>query len=211
MFYDIFLDLCADKGVKPGRAADEMQINRGTVTSWKQNGYLPRGGNLNKLAEYFGVPSDMLLCQPPFDLWEEINADRESFFSSMELDCGMLLLAYAIDLHNPEKAKMTNLVAFLKECVASAKKGPGGWSVVLKGPMAQKNPPSFSKQDERDVARDLERLLTALEHDDALLFDGSPLRDKARTSIMSAVLLGLEAAKTKDSEDAPPPPHTKRT
>ena len=42
MFYDVFEKLCAQKGVKPGRAADEIGISRATVTNWKKNGYNPR-------------------------------------------------------------------------------------------------------------------------------------------------------------------------
>lgn len=42
MFYDVFEKLCTEKGVKPGRAADEIGISRATVTNWKKNGYNPR-------------------------------------------------------------------------------------------------------------------------------------------------------------------------
>lgn len=61
MFYDIFLSLCSGKGVKPGRAADEIGINRGTVTSWKKRGYTPRAEVLQRIADYFGVTVDYLL------------------------------------------------------------------------------------------------------------------------------------------------------
>lgn len=61
MFYDIFLSLCSEKGMKPGRVADEIGINRGTVTSWKKKGYTPRAEVLHKIADYFGVTVDYLL------------------------------------------------------------------------------------------------------------------------------------------------------
>lgn len=41
MFYDVFEKLCTEKGIKPGRAADEIGISRATVTNWKKNGYSP--------------------------------------------------------------------------------------------------------------------------------------------------------------------------
>lgn len=50
MFYDVFEKLCAQKGVKPGRAADEIGISRATVTNWKKNGYSPRRDILKKIA-----------------------------------------------------------------------------------------------------------------------------------------------------------------
>lgn len=63
MFYDVFEKLCAEKGVKPGRAADEIGISRATVTNWKKNGYSPRRNILEKIAQYFSVSVDTLLDQ----------------------------------------------------------------------------------------------------------------------------------------------------
>ena len=61
MFYDKFERLCNEKGIKPGRAADEMGISRATVTNWKQKGYDPRKQMLEKIAGYFGMTVDELL------------------------------------------------------------------------------------------------------------------------------------------------------
>nr|DAU92914.1 MAG TPA: helix-turn-helix domain protein [Bacteriophage sp.] len=61
MFYDIFRDLCEQKGIKPGPAAEACGINRSNVTLWKQKGYTPRPDALNKIAAFFDVPIDYLL------------------------------------------------------------------------------------------------------------------------------------------------------
>lgn len=61
MFYDKFLDLCNLKGKKPGAVAAELGINRCNVTSWKKNGYTPRGEVLQRIADYFSVSVDELL------------------------------------------------------------------------------------------------------------------------------------------------------
>ena len=60
-FYDRFIKLCDEKGVKPSRAASDNKINRSNVTNWKNNGYTPRGEVLQRLAEYFEVSVDYLL------------------------------------------------------------------------------------------------------------------------------------------------------
>lgn len=65
MFYDIFLQLCRQKGIAPSRAAEEIGINRANVSNWKNKGYTPRGKTLNDVAEYFGVPVDYLLSAHP--------------------------------------------------------------------------------------------------------------------------------------------------
>lgn len=61
MFYDIFIHLCKEKGVRPGRVAEDCGINRSNVSLWKSRGYTPRGDALNKIAAYFGVSVDYLL------------------------------------------------------------------------------------------------------------------------------------------------------
>ena len=60
-FYERFVSLCEQKGVKPSRAAAECDINRSNVTSWKNNGYTPRGDVLQRIASYFGVSVGYLL------------------------------------------------------------------------------------------------------------------------------------------------------
>ena len=61
MFYDVFLKLCKERNIKPGRAADEIGISRATVTNWKKNGYSPRQNILEKIANYFNVSSDYFM------------------------------------------------------------------------------------------------------------------------------------------------------
>lgn len=65
MFYDIFLELCLEKGEKPGPAAEACGINRSNVSIWKSKGYTPRGEALNAIAEHFGVSTDYLLGKTP--------------------------------------------------------------------------------------------------------------------------------------------------
>ncbi len=61
MFYDIFVELCAQRGVRPSRVAEECGISRSNVASWKSKGYTPRGEALQVIADYFGVPVEQLL------------------------------------------------------------------------------------------------------------------------------------------------------
>lgn len=69
--------------------------------------------------------------------------------------------------------------------------------------------PTLTKKDERDIARDLENIMGDLEKGDALMFDGNPMSDEARESIMAAMKLGLEAAKLKNKERFTPKKYRK--
>lgn len=61
MFYDIFSDLCKSIGKSPTGVALELNIQRGTVSNWKNNGAVPNPDALKKIAEYFDVTVDDLL------------------------------------------------------------------------------------------------------------------------------------------------------
>lgn len=64
----------------------------------------------------------------------------------------------------------------------------------------QEKAPTLTKKDERDIARDLEAIMAELEAGGDMMFDGDPMTPEARESIMSAMRLGLEAAKAKNKE-----------
>ena len=64
----------------------------------------------------------------------------------------------------------------------------------------EKEKPTLSNKDERDIARDLESIMADLDKGGALMFDGNPMTDEARESIKAAMKLGLEAAKNKNKE-----------
>lgn len=68
---------------------------------------------------------------------------------------------------------------------------------------------SLTVGDRHDIARDLERIMASMEHNGDLMFDGDPLGDDARASILSAVQLGLQAAKAKNKERFTPKKYRK--
>lgn len=70
----------------------------------------------------------------------------------------------------------------------------------LLGQDTEKEKPVLTAKDERDIARNLEKIMADLENSGDLMFDGDPMSDEARESIRSALKLGLEAAKLKNKE-----------
>lgn len=76
-FYERFVMLCEKKGIKPGRVANECNISRSNVTSWKNNGYTPRGDVLQRIASYFDVSVDFLLGEEEQKEKPLVNGDEE--------------------------------------------------------------------------------------------------------------------------------------
>ncbi len=62
-----------------------------------------------------------------------------------------------------------------------------------------KTPIIFTPRDRRDVARDLEAFIADMDSG-GLMFDGDPMSDEARDTIIQAVRVGLEMAKLRNKE-----------
>lgn len=83
---------------------------------------------------------------------------------------------------------------------------------LLRGDYYEKQPAEndrLTERDRKDIAKDLERLRQDLESADTLMFDGDPMTDEARESILAAMKLGLEAAKIKNKEKYTPKKYKK--
>lgn len=78
----------------------------------------------------------------------------------------------------------------------------------LDSPETQKAP-TLNKKDERDIAKTLEQLKETLENEEGLMFDGDPMTNEAKESILAAMELGLQAAKLKNKEKYTPKKYKK--
>lgn len=63
-FYNNFVKLCKEKGLKPSRAGIEAGIPKQTVSNWKA-GRKPSDTYIAQLAEYFGVPVEYFSEEAP--------------------------------------------------------------------------------------------------------------------------------------------------
>ena len=69
--------------------------------------------------------------------------------------------------------------------------------------------PPLNTRDRRDIAKDLAALKESLENGEGLMFDGDPMSDEAKASILAAMELGLQAAKLKNKEKYTPKKYKK--
>lgn len=60
LFYDRFIELCKEKGVKPSVVAKEIGLSNAAPTYWK-NGSTPKSSTIQAIADYFGVTVGYLL------------------------------------------------------------------------------------------------------------------------------------------------------
>lgn len=94
MFFDNFVRLCEQKGVKPSRALTEAGVPKSAYSYWRTeagvgNDAKPTNQNAVKLAQYFGVTVDYLLTgeqkeNPPQQLQSEVDAAVERIRRKLE-------------------------------------------------------------------------------------------------------------------------------
>ena len=85
MFFDNFVRLCEQKGVKPSRALTDAGVPKSAYSYWRAeagigNDAKPTNQNAIKLAQYFNVSVDYLLTgeqkeNPPQQPQSEVDAD----------------------------------------------------------------------------------------------------------------------------------------
>lgn len=85
MFFDNFVRLCEQKGVKPSRALTDAGVPKSAYSYWRAeagigNDAKPTNQNAVKLAQYFNVSVDYLLTgeqkeNPPQQPQSEVDSD----------------------------------------------------------------------------------------------------------------------------------------
>ena len=76
-------------------------------------------------------------------------------------------------------------------------------------PLETQKAPTLNKKDERDIAKTLGQLKETLENEEGLMFDGNPMTDEAKESILAAMEVGLQMAKLKNKEKYTPKKYRK--
>lgn len=94
MFFDNFVRLCEQKGVKPSRALTEAGVPKSAYSYWRTeagagNDAKPTNQNAVKLAQYFNVTVDYLLIgnqkgNPPQQPQSEVDAAVERIRRKLE-------------------------------------------------------------------------------------------------------------------------------
>lgn len=62
-FYDRYEELCQEHGMKPQnpKMQEVVEVSSGTISGWKK-GVMPKTETVIRIAKYFGVTTDYLLC-----------------------------------------------------------------------------------------------------------------------------------------------------
>lgn len=84
MFFDMFCQLCKEKGMSANGVAKDLSIASGTVSEWKK-GRSPQNATLLRIANYFGVSIDYLLgkSETPSPAAISFTAEENAIISAL--------------------------------------------------------------------------------------------------------------------------------
>ncbi len=210
---EIIDQLCEQNGIKGSKLCDDLGISRSTLTELRKG--RAKTLSLKKtqmIADYFGVSIEYLTgdqetSQKTSELYDKI--------AKLCADHGISIGKMCSDLEI-SRGNLTDLKMGRIRSISSAKlqKIADYFSVSLdffseneKG--NTKKAPALTRKDERDIAKTLANLKETLENEEGLMFDGDPMSDEAKESILAAMELGLQAAKLKNKEKYTPKKYKK--
>ena len=100
MFYDRFVDACAQKGISPTRVITALKMSKGSLSRWRSGGDTTNETKM-KIADYLGISIDDLLDKKerPTQKREPESIDDEIMKKFMQLskDQKRVFLARAIE------------------------------------------------------------------------------------------------------------------
>ena len=210
---EIIDQLCEQNGIKGSKLCDDLGISRSTLTELRKG--RAKTLSLKKtqmIADYFGVSIEYLtgdqeISQKTSELYDKIAklcADHGisigKMCSDLEISCGNLTDLKMGRIHSISSAKLQKIADYFSVSLDF-------FSESEKNNI--KKAPALTKKDERDIAKMLANLKETLENEEGLMFDGDPMSDEAKESILAAMELGLQAAKLKNKEKYTPKKYKK--
>ena len=106
MFYDVYCQLCRERGLTPSGAAAQIGFNRASVTVWKNTGKAPKQELLLKIAAFFGVTTDYLLtgrAAPQVPLEQQLEGLDFALFGEVR------------DMTDAQKRDVLKFMKFIKQ------------------------------------------------------------------------------------------------
>lgn len=114
----------------------------------------------------------------------EINMSKAEFYKLSGISSASLS-QWRTGIYNPTRKKLESAA----ECLGLS------YEYLTYGSEEAEKAPALTNKDERDIARDVEKLMDDLASGGDLNFDGVPMSEAAKAAMAAAVRIGFEEAK----------------
>ncbi len=207
-------ELRKKRGLTQTQLGERIGKSHSLVASWETGKRDPHSSMITKLADFFNVSTDYLIGQSISALIEnrieELSMTLEELSEKTKIPLSNL---QNLDNSYPEPwdyepngtidrlSKALNMDS-KKLTMAYARQEPLGYE----GPSSsteedfgeiefKKSISTLNTKDERDIARELEQLMSSLDSDNALAFDGEPLTEEDRELLRASLEHSLRTAR----------------
>ena len=215
--------LCKNKGLPISHLEKELALANGSIRRWNESS--PATDKLQKVAEYFKVSTDHLLYgfeRALFNALINLVRDGRTFeVFSLETDADLQELASlctSTAVERPSLDTLERIAANNPYSVITRDEilKAGGYypneipetpdtNIIKYVPVKNQKYTTLSPKEERDIARDLEKILANLENDNGMSFyDGEPMdgmdeedRELLRISLLTSMQIAKQMAKKK--------------
>jgi len=213
--------LCRDHNTTVPKLEKDLEFGKGAIYKWDKNS--PSIDKLQKVADYFKVSTEYLLLgfERTF-LVSFINSIRgERSIEKFSMDTGVDVneldkICLGLILERPSLETLERIASNTIDFIPQRELDRGillriaGYRTIadmgedFKDTSFEEKkiiPNNLAPKEERDIARDLEKMLSSLESNEALAFDGEPLDDETkelmRISLENSMRLAKQLAKKK--------------
>jgi transcriptional regulator with XRE-family HTH domain len=215
-FGERFRQLRKEKDLTQEQLAEIFYTNKGSISKYEHDKQVPEIELLKKLADFFGVSVDYLLGRSDTrnsDVIEEAMFDQKKFRD--------LLLRARGDRTNEEYAKQSGVSRpYISAYLNLKRETPPSPEVIKQLASVAQNSvtyeelmeaagyivrdhtqpwrPVITSKDEKDIAKDLERIMNDLTQADGLMFYNEPITDEDKKLLRDAIDVGLRAVKQRN-------------
>ena len=196
-------ELREKRGIQQKYLSNVLQIAPNTLSQYENNKREPDYKTLKKIADYFEVSVDYILGNTDIE-------ESQSYASNENIIFGQRLkqLRKSHNLTQLEFAKIFNIANGTIGNWESGNREPDFNTLnriadffnvstdYLLGKTDNRNPwqPELSEKDEKDIAKEIEKLREKLENSEGLMFDGEPATPEAIESVIEAMSFGIKQA-----------------
>lgn len=102
--WEVFEQLCREKGVTPYRVGEETGIKGSTFYGWRTGKYTPKQDKLQKIADYFGVSLEYLQTGTEPEVY--VNPETARIAQALYHRSDLVLLFEAAEDAPPEDVEL---------------------------------------------------------------------------------------------------------
>lgn len=187
--------------------AKYLGIHPNVITNWKNGSNKSYRGYIDEMAAYFGVSTTYLL-------YGAMQISSEHLLNGIHIYRNETPLGVNADVLEDLPEGSYDILVQRKHLIVALDKNSGMNDSEIDAKLQEvlgitptnsnETTTILSSKEKRDIAADVKKIVDAMEIGGDLMFDGLPMSDEAKASLVAAMKIGLEEARKRNKETYTP-------